>query len=84
MELVKGYTQQKALTVEESIQPATDADFQLQETLYAVLPDGRIFTTGLIVASAFFDKKGRKWKQADELPEGVEFCGNYPVPKAIK
>jgi hypothetical protein len=84
MELVKGYIKPKTYTVAESIRLADQEAFKLEETLYAVLHDGRVFTTGLIDASPHFDKKGRKWKLADSMPSDVEFIGDYPTPKGIK
>lgn len=46
------------------------------ETLYAVLPDGRIYMTTQTRPNSTFGK-GQLWTRTDEKPAMAEFIGNY-------
>lgn len=54
---------------------------RIMETLWAVLPNGRVFQSAeRLFTWSHFHKAGMQWKQVEELPEQVEFIGNYEVP----
>jgi len=53
---------------------------KLMETLYGVLPDGRVKKSNEHRKDSFFDRKGRTWEVCAKLPEGAIFIGRYPLP----
>lgn len=53
---------------------------ELRETLFAELPDGKVLTTGSVLATCHFDKAHRVWWAAPSVPEGAQYIGTYPIP----
>jgi len=50
-----------------------------KERLYSVDCNGVVKRSNwLKIPNDHFNKRGRVWHIVDELPDNVEFCGNYP------
>lgn len=56
---------------------------ELRETLFAELPDGRVLSTGCIIATCHFDRSHRVWWPVQAVPDNAQYIGTYPIPGAM-